>query len=212
MSRIKVFNGGHWVRNSVESSFEDADLVIMPGGADWNPNLYGQKPNSHTNWFSPTSDERQWSLMEDAVKYGKIVFGICRGLQGLTILNGGTLIQHIEHPGGHVAKFKDGSELRTNSIHHQMCFPYNLPEDAYKVLAWTEELSPVHLGEGDVQIKFPEHALDENGRFKEPEVIYYPKTRSLGAQSHPEMMREGTPFQTKMNDYIWELFETGTIK
>lgn len=206
---IKVFGGGGWVKDSVSSSFEDADLVIMPGGGDWNPALYGQKPNTHTSWFSDDRDAQQMSIIKDAIKRNKIVFGICRGLQGVTIANGGTLVQHVSHPGSHPAHFKNGEVLMTNSIHHQLCNPYNLSAEDYEVLAWTEGLSPVHIGEHDQTVVFPEHAY-EQGILKEPEVIWYPKTRCIGAQSHPEMMH-GRPFQDKMNQYIWDLFTNNTI-
>lgn len=73
-----------------------------------------------------------------------------------------------------------------NSCHHQMCYPYNLPKDDYEVIAWTEEISNHYQVDKDaVDLDFPEHSLDDNGLFKEPEMIWYPKTRCLGVQGHP---------------------------
>ncbi len=67
-----------------------------------------------------------------------------------------------------------------------MCNPYDLPEGDYEVLAWTEEISPYHIMQDDEQLVFPDSALDDEGWFKEPEVIHYPKINALGSQGHPE--------------------------
>lgn len=183
--KIKTFNGGRWIDDSEPSSFEDADIVILPGGGDWNPSLYGHKPISGIH-FSDEIDSRQMGLLNDAIKAGKMIFGICRGLQGLTIRAGGWLIQNISHPSNHEVKTVYGDYYGMNSCHHQMCYPYELPLDNYEVLSWTEGLSGKHIIQGEKQLVFPEIALDEKGEFKEPEVIWYPEIKGLGCQGHPE--------------------------
>ena len=76
---IKIFGGGSWIYNSRASSFKDADIIIMPGGGDWNPALYGHKP-AGTRSFSESTDKRQMDLINEAIENNKLVFGICRGL------------------------------------------------------------------------------------------------------------------------------------
>lgn len=70
-----------------------------------------------------------------------------------------------------------------NSCHHQMCYPYNLKKDEYEVLSWTEGISRRYRA--GIELEFPEFALDREGKFKEPEMIWYPKIRCLGVQGHP---------------------------
>jgi len=202
MSKIKVFNGGHFIHTSKETSFEDADVVIFHGGADINPDLYGEAPNKHTNWFSFDRDYREVELFRACVEHKKLMFGICRGMQLMTALNGGKLIQHISHPGGHMVHTKDGHSYHVNSLHHQMCNPYDLPKDEYDVLAYAEDLSYTHLGEHDQELTFPDHAYTKDGFFMEPEAIWFPKTRSLGVQYHPEMMRNDQEAVIICNDLI----------
>jgi len=185
LKRIKVYGGGNWIKNSVTSSFEDADVVILPGGGDWNPTLYGHEPNGTRSW-DETTDKRQMKLIDDSIKAGKLVFGICRGLQGVTIRNGGFLIQDVSHPSRHPVITKEGIIYGMNSCHHQMCYPYHLPKEDYEVLAWTEELSNKYVVDPKIELQFPTIALDPDGRFKEPEMIWYPKTKCLGVQGHPE--------------------------
>lgn len=180
---IKTFNGGSWIYNSkMVKTLEEADVVVLPGGGDWNPALYGHKP-AGTRYFSEVTDKNQMNLINEAIDAGKLVFGICRGLQGVTIRNGGFLIQDISHPGSHLVFTKDNDIYAMNSCHHQLCYPYELPKDSYEVISWTPQLSPHY--KADKEIVFPEFALDEEGLFKEPEMIWYPKTRCLGVQGHP---------------------------
>ncbi len=108
--------------------------------------------------------------------------------QLMTVLAGGKLIQHVSnHQGSHDCKTLTGDIIHTNSIHHQMCYPWNLPEDEYVVVSWTEGNSTCYLNGNDDEILFPDIALTENGEVIEPEIIWYPKKRWLGVQWHPEM-------------------------
>jgi len=201
---IKTFNGGDWIYNSKEvKTIEEADVVVLPGGGDWNPALYGHEPNGTRSWHSDT-DKKQMALIEKAIEQGKLVFGICRGLQGVTIKNGGFLIQDLDHPSRHPVVTKEGDVYGMNSCHHQLCYPYDLPKENYEVLAWTEQLSNEYMvDETKVELNFPEDALDESGLFKEPEMIWYPKTRCLGVQGHPEW-GPGKPALDYINKVILE--------
>lgn len=77
---IKTFNGGEWIYNSIQTNnFDEADIVVLPGGGDWNPALYGHKP-AGTRYYSEATDKEQMDLINRAIDAGKLVFGICRGL------------------------------------------------------------------------------------------------------------------------------------
>lgn len=77
--KINVFGDGSWIYNSKSTDFKKSDVVVMPGGGDWNPALYGHKPNG-TSYFSDSTDKRQMDLINRSIDAGKLVFGICRGL------------------------------------------------------------------------------------------------------------------------------------
>ena len=144
----------------------------------------------------------EMNLIRSATKAGKVVFGICRGIQGLTIYNGGSLIQHINHPSRHNVINERGETYEFNSCHHQMCNPFDLPKEDYRVLAWADNLSPMHLVENNINLKID----------IEPEVLYFPKSRHIGAQGHPEWMSESSKAVINMNNYIDELLLTNTIQ
>lgn len=182
--KVKVFALGWGDSRWLDEDFEDvktadeAELIILPGGADINPKLYGEKPGFRTSFYQLV-DDRQVSVYEtykDKVKF----FGICRGLQLLAALAGQKLVQHISHPSSHVIQTHDGLTLYTNSLHHQQVYLCNGKEgEDYKLLAWAPRLSRTHLNGEDVDYKFPSD-------YKEPEVVVFPKINSMGIQGHPE--------------------------
>lgn len=209
-SKLKVYvvgggNDGHYIKNTTHTRlFDEADIVMFRGGADINPDIYAQKPNRHTNWWSDERDAMEMNYFKQALSEKKLIIGNCRGGQLLTALNGGKLIQHVSHPGHHMCTTFEGTEYEMNSMHHQMMYPYNLPPEDYQLVSWTEQLSYCHIGEDDQQIEFPEIALDEKGLFKEPEVIWYPKTRCLGIQGHFEWMSTFCDGNEFINKFIKE--------
>ena len=71
------------------------DGLILSGGADVDPRLYGQDPHERTG--SPREDRDAWeiALFRAARKRGMPLLGICRGLQVINTDLGGTLIQHL---------------------------------------------------------------------------------------------------------------------
>lgn len=203
---------GNWITDSKPSSFEDADIVLLPGGSDVDPALYGHEAIKGT-YINKESDSIEMELLNKAIEANKFVIGICKGSQMLTARAGGWLIQDVtSHGGFHNIVTVDGDKLVVNSSHHQMCFPYDMPSEDYQLLAWAEQLSARHLIQGYKDLfDTPKEAhkpelFTEDGSFKEPEVIWYPKIRGLAIQSHPEWASSPKAFNlwanTLVNKYI----------
>lgn len=71
------------------------DGLIVSGGRDVDPALYGQVPGEHTDKPDQKRDALELELYEVAIA-NKIPFlGICRGQQVLNVKLGGTLVQHL---------------------------------------------------------------------------------------------------------------------
>lgn len=206
MKNFKVFGSPSlWIEDAGYGCFDDADIILMPGGNDWNPALYGEKAGSNT-FFNIEQDRGQWKQMNSAFKANKLIVGICRGAQGATIFSGGRLVQDVNHPAMHLIQTNyEGvkGEYLVNSLHHQMCDPYLLPKDEYELIGSSKELSPRHLNGDDKNIDTSYFEKDLDGFIKEPEIIYYPKTRCLAIQCHPEYdtMRD-TPIRKFLNKLI----------
>ena len=71
------------------------DGLLLAGGADVDPALYGEAPSTPTLELRPERDALDFSLFAAAEKLRAPVFGICRGLQALNVALGGTLWQDL---------------------------------------------------------------------------------------------------------------------
>ena len=71
------------------------DGLLLAGGADVAPTLYGEASSAPTLELNPERDALDFALFSAAEKLGAPVFGICRGLQALNVALGGTLWQDL---------------------------------------------------------------------------------------------------------------------
>jgi len=117
------------------------DGLVMAGGADIEPALYGAAHQEGTDKPRVERDASELGLYRAARAANLPVFGICRGLQIMAVAHGGSLHQHLpdlvgntlhrDAPGtfnNHGASFTPGSliteivgtrEVTVNSSHHQ---------------------------------------------------------------------------------------------
>lgn len=121
--------------------------LLLVGGVDVDPALYGAKRHSRTDEASPARDSVELELVREFVSDKRPVFGVCRGAQVLNVAFGGSLHQHLPdlsslphrasnssiysylathcwhnvtlEPGSRVAGILGVSEISMNSVHHQ---------------------------------------------------------------------------------------------
>ena len=84
-----------------EHTVPQLDGLLVPGGPDVDPALYGQERHPRTRCGSPEADRVELALIEAALDAGLPVLAICRGMQLLNVLHGGTLHQHMPELVGH---------------------------------------------------------------------------------------------------------------
>ena len=71
------------------------DGLILQGGADINPQIYGEEP-LHPDWAGDrVRDAYEMELLHEFMEAGKPVLGICRGAQLINVALGGSLYQDI---------------------------------------------------------------------------------------------------------------------
>jgi putative glutamine amidotransferase len=121
------------------------DGLLLSGGSDLHPSYYGEEAVPELGVTIPERDAFEMSLVEQALRRGIPIFGICRGMQILNVALGGTLFQDLpsqmdhsvllghrqETPkwqpthevevdgGSQVAQIMSTGELKVNSYHHQ---------------------------------------------------------------------------------------------
>jgi len=71
------------------------DGLVLAGGADVDPARYDEVPDPHTTATRPERDASEIALLQAALDRDLPVLAICRGMQLLNVLLGGTLIQHV---------------------------------------------------------------------------------------------------------------------
>lgn len=169
------------------------DLLVVWGGQDISPTLYGHPVNKRTHAYVELSerDKVEWGLMQEAVRQQIPIIGICRGAQMLCALAGGSLWQHVTgHGGDHVVRTDDGREFVTNSLHHQMM---NTDNTLHVVKAWSKhQRSEIYFDGEDGHRIFD---------YQEPEAVLFPTVKGLAVQWHPEMM----PYNCPATMYVEEL-------
>jgi putative glutamine amidotransferase len=77
------------------SALDGAVGLLLPGGGDVEPDLYGAPRHPETRRISPERDLFESNLLTEALRRDMPVFCICRGMQLLNVALGGTLDQHI---------------------------------------------------------------------------------------------------------------------
>ncbi|HEX6989870.1 MAG TPA: gamma-glutamyl-gamma-aminobutyrate hydrolase family protein [Bacillota bacterium] len=119
------------------------DGLLLTGGCDLDPYLFGQHPHPRLGRVSPRRDLWELALVRAALDAGRPILALCRGLQVLNVAGGGTLVQDLDSQlsrviqhrqrspaayGSHEVRVHDGTRLRAiagaevirvNSRHHQ---------------------------------------------------------------------------------------------
>ena len=171
----------------VNQLLEAVDGLVLTGGVDVDPQIYGEDSVPNMGRIDPKRDHFELEITRRALEIGKPILAICRGHQVLNVAAGGTLYQDIpsqvegsiKHSGkaplyypSHKARVQEGSklhgmfekdELGVNSFHHQ----------AVK-----------DLGEGLVATAWAPDGVIEAMEFPGESFV-------LGVQWHPERMIDG---------------------
>ena len=77
-------------------SLDGLSGLMLAGGADVEPSLYGEARDPRTEPADSERDTLEIALLQEALSRDLPVFGICRGHQLLNAALGGSLTQHVE--------------------------------------------------------------------------------------------------------------------
>lgn len=128
--------------STASSTLERVDALLLTGGGDVDPALYGTKALHDLRGLSRARDESEIALIHAAKAMKMPTLAICRGIQIMNVAFGGTLVQDIEadwpgalphdsptrtarsHPvtldaGSLAASAVKATRFDVNSLHHQ---------------------------------------------------------------------------------------------
>jgi len=121
-------------------AMNEVDALLITGGRDIHPKMYGEEPEGEVELETPERVERDAACIKLAKKSGMPVLAICYGMQILNVVEGGTLYQdmgpdivpyhrepgrdYIEHdvliePGTFLEKILGAQRITVRSSHHQ---------------------------------------------------------------------------------------------
>lgn len=131
--------------STVDGLYQHLDGLLLVGGVDLDPGLYGEAPHPKLGKVDAQRDWVELTLTRRALDDGLPLLGICRGIQTLNVACGGTLWQDIDaqvpeanphtfypnHPynllahnvqleaGSRLAEALGSQDVQVNSLHHQ---------------------------------------------------------------------------------------------
>jgi putative glutamine amidotransferase len=168
----------------LKQTADSFDGFLFTGGHDVNPKLYGQEKTEYCEEICEIRDRMEAYIFREAVlNQKKPALGICRGIQLINALLGGTLYQDIP------AEF-------SSAINHAQKAPYDVPAHAVRLVSGSplseligEELIEVnschHQGINRLAKELEVMALAEDGL---AEAAYMPTHPYVWAvQWHPEL-------------------------
>ncbi len=162
------------------------DGVVLTGGGDIAPALYGAVPHATYSAAEAGRDAFEIALVRAATAAGKPIFAICRGLQVLNVALGGDLVQDIPsevngalHHDVREPRFAIAHEVWVSKGTRLSALMQEKLEDAENCPVNSRHHQAVrHLGEGlEIVATAPDgviEAVERSGAF------------CLGVQWHPE--------------------------
>lgn len=167
------------------ASLKDADVSLFVGGADINPFLYDETPLSGIMF---DADRDKADLEAWRASKGKFKIGICRGSQFLNVMNGGRLWQDVNNHTRHhdiVDAFTGKVIPKVTSTHHQQFRP------AYEAIVIATARETTYKQSYGQRWRLTDNDTPLDNYYKiDHEVLFYPRSRSLCFQPHPEYAGE----------------------
>ncbi len=80
------------------------DGILLSGGGDIDPLLFGEEPLHQSGEISPLRDAYEMRVCHDALEKNLPILGICRGMQVMNIVTGGSIYQDIGKQAGTTLK------------------------------------------------------------------------------------------------------------
>jgi putative glutamine amidotransferase len=159
------------------------DALVLAGGADIDPSAYGEEPHPLTVNTVPARDSIEVALTQRALERDLPILGICRGMQVLNVVFGGTLIQDLPEAFGHHEHRRNLGSFN-DSEHDVVLTPGSL---AAAAAGEQRHMTRSHHHQGVDRVG---DGLVVSGRAvmdQLPEAIEAPEqTFVLGVQWHPE--------------------------
>lgn len=173
------------------------DGLLMSGGNDINPQLYGESPHVNLEEPSALRDNNERHLFKNAQEIGLPILAICRGLQFINVYNGGNLYQDIKSDLPNALNHESSTQAH-DLTHHAHNIHIDKTSKLYKILGTDIIMTNSHHHQSikDIGEGLRVTARSEDGVI---EAIESDDDRFIiGVQSHPETLTQTIPDWAKL--------------
>ena len=177
---------------TLRSIYDRLDGVLVPGGIDVDPAYYRAPRHERLGRLDPARDTTEMILARWALRDGKPFLGLCRGMQILNVVKGGSLWQDLEAE-------RDGS-LKHDYFptagweRDHLAHPIDITAGTRLRDALHGATAPVnsmhHQGVRELGFGLVASAWSPDGLI---EALEAEKGFAVGVQWHPEMFTPGAP-------------------
>lgn len=184
---IPIFISALFPQEDIDALYNECSGVLLMGGSDINPELYGAKKNIKTEPGDIRRDLLEINLARRSIADKKPFLGICRGAQVLNVATGGTLIQHL--PDLYPTENHDDSGSYDGMLN---------PENGHSIILRAGTKAEKIINKPEIRVSSAHHqAADRIGKNLTAagislagvvEILEYadPNYFCFGLQSHPE--------------------------
>lgn len=175
------------------------DGVLLAGGADIDPKLYGAEPHPKLESIDAVRDHSECQLVAWAISQRLPILGICRGIQMVNIVAGGTLYQDLpsEAPSSIAHRSEPASYMALPGYGHalRLTGPGQLRQVVGEDQTWVTSMhhqAVQQLGKDLVGVATSHDGLIEALESADPDHWL------VALQGHPEVMTETVPWAKEL--------------
>ncbi len=185
---------------NLEDLIDTVDGLLLTGGGDIDPVHFNGDPHSKIYGVSPERDRLEFALIDAALKNHLPFLAICRGIQVLNVVFGGTLYTHIHDqvedalkhdwfPGYPRDKVAHTVSLTCDSLLHVIFATDDIPVNSL------HHQGVAKVGKGLEAIAFAPDGLVEG-------LVVKGEKFALGVQWHPECLPDDPGMQKLFSKFI----------
>jgi len=179
---------------------QELDGVLLTGGVDVTPAFYGEETLESCGEICAERDRMEKVLFEVALAADKPMLGICRGIQVINVLLGGTLYQDVP------TQMQAAEQVchRANPPHYDHIHEVEiLPQTPLYELLGAERVLVNSMHHQAIRVLAPELAAMAYAPDGVIEAVYMPKAHYLRAvQWHPERLEEDEASRALFSDFV----------
>lgn len=186
----------------VDHFLDLVDGVLLIGGSDISPHLYGEDPTRYIWDTNPRRDVVEMNFLQRAIERKVPIFAVCRGMQLLNVYLGGDLYQDIYEQKEKVMNHSDRDNRKITYYHNISIEKDSHMEKIFgsKTLVNSYHHQAIRKLAGD--LKATARANDgiiEAVEYKNEDQFI------LGVQFHPEVPEDNPKFQEIYKYFVSQL-------